>query len=119
VQAYTYLLRVNKELIKLLVNGMKQMKQLGIKESTYDELRKFRDENGLTSFTNAIQTLLNFRAEKDAEVNAYFTAKMGEFNTRLDKEMEKISDEFGLEALARKAAEKVLKERGITAKAKT
>ena len=35
------------------------LKQIGILERVYDELKLFRDKKGLTSFSNAIQTLLN------------------------------------------------------------
>jgi len=72
-------------------------KPLQITDDVYEQLKTFRDAQGLTSFSNAIQTLLNFREEKEVEVSAfidahvkpkmdaYFADKITEAEKELDK----------------------------------
>jgi len=47
-------------------------KPLSITKVAYDRLKQFRDIQGLTSFSDAIQTLLNFHEGKIEEADAYF-----------------------------------------------
>jgi len=65
------------------------LKQMGILEEIYDQLKNFRDEKGLTSFSNAIQTLLNFYEKQESEVTTLFNSKMEKFEFKMNEWIEK------------------------------
>lgn len=77
-------------------------KQIMIRDSVYEDLNNFKDDNGLTSFTNAIQVLLNFRLEKEAEVTAFIKAHVQpQLDAMTERTMKKL-DEYA-EQLCQKA----------------
>ena len=51
------------------------MKPIGVQEEIYERLKKFRDDQGLTSFSNAIQVLLNFHSGAKNEVDALLKSR--------------------------------------------
>jgi len=60
-------------------------KPITVREQIYNRLKKLRDEQHLTSFSDVIAKLLDFYEKQDAEINGYLTVKKGEMNREADK----------------------------------